>query len=164
MAAKKRKPRSAPFPKTFPVGTKKYYKNGQRHFAYDYLTPMGTDVLAVRDGTILDCQDGVASSTSTSNYSGEPSNWILLGYLNDAGDRRTIYYQHLSKGLLVKKGSKVKAGQKIAKSGNSGNSTGPHTHIAACEGWMNRSSRYQYMYDEELLIFPPDLCWAPTSL
>lgn len=156
--------RHAPFPKTYGVGTKKYYRNGARHYAYDYLTPMGTDVLAVRDGVILDCHDGVASSTPGQNYSGEPSNWILLGYRNTKGAKRTVYYQHLSKGLLVKKGQQVKAGQKIAESGNSGNSTGPHTHIAANKGWSTARTRYDYMYHPEILIYPPSLCWAEDSL
>lgn len=156
--------KSKPFPKDYPVGTKKYYRNGKRHFAYDYLTPMGTLVLAVRDGVILDCQDGFPSSTPATNYSGEPSNWILLGYLNSKGQKRSVYYQHLSKGLKVKKGDKVKAGQQIAKTGNSGNSSGPHCHIAAMKGHATRKSRYDYMYNEDILIYPPDLCWAPDSL
>lgn len=157
-------PRSKPFKGDYGVGTKKYYRNGSRHFAYDYLVPMGTDLLAVRDGVILDCQDGYTSSSPGSNYSGEPSNWILLGYLNSKGQKRTVYYQHLSKGLLVKKGQKVKAGQKIGKSGNSGNSTGPHLHLAANKGWSTRRTRYNYMYDKDILIYPPSLVWAPDSL
>lgn len=157
-------PRSKPFKKMPGVGTKKRYRNGARHFAYDYLTPMGTSVLAMRDGIILDCQDGYPSSSPGKNYSGEPSNWILLGYVNAKGQKRTIYIQHLMEGLLVKKGQKVKAGQVIALTGNSGNSTGPHCHIAAMKGHVLRKDRYDYMYDMEMLIYPPDLCWAPTSL
>lgn len=157
-------PRIKPFKGDYGVGTKKYYRNGARHFAYDYLCPLGTPLRAVRDGVILDCQDG-ESDAPDRNYSGEPSNWILLGYKNAKGQKRTVYYQHLMKGSIkVKKGQTVKCGDWIAKSGNSGNSSGPHLHLAANKGWSTRSSRYNYMYDKDILIYPPSLCWAPDSL
>ena len=157
-------PRSAPFRRSFAIGTRKYYRNGKRHWAYDYLTPMGTEVLAVRDGVILDCRDDAPSSSPGRNYTNEPSNWILLGYKNSAGQKRTVYYQHLSQGLKVKRGQQVKAGQVIAISGNSGNSTGPHTHLAASTGWSTAATRYQYMYNTTICIYPPSLVWAPDSL
>ena len=42
-------------------------------------------------------------------------------------DGYTILYAHLSE-ILVKKGEKIKQGQVVAKSGNTGLSTGPHLH------------------------------------
>ena len=154
--------KSKPFPKDYPVGTKKYYRNGMGHFAYDYLTPMGTDVLAVRDGFIIDCHEGENPNSPGRNYSGEPSNWILLGYRNRLGQKRTVYYQHLSD-HLVTKGQKVTAGQHIGNTGNSGNSTGPHCHIHAMKGWRTRYERY-WNYKTAYRIYPPSLVWAKTSL
>ncbi len=43
-------------------------------------------------------------------------------------DNIYITYNHLNK-VLVKNGQKVASGQIIAKSGNTGNSTGPHLHL-----------------------------------
>ena len=94
--------------------------------------------------------------------SGAPSNWITLGVRWGNKDV-TVYYQHLSPGLLVKKGQKVTKGQVIAKSGNSGNSTGPHLHIAAMYGRRMKSERYIYMNNSgnnEHIIFPPSKVWS----
>lgn len=152
-----------PFHGTYKIGTKYRYSSGKGHYAYDYLTPMGTALYAVRNGVILDCNDGAPSNSSGTNYTNEPSNWILLGYLNKKGKKRTVYYQHLSKGLLVKKGDKVKAGQKIGLSGNSGNSTGPHLHIHVMKGWRTRAQRY-WNYKSDYRIYPPSLAWNKDAL
>lgn len=81
------------------------------HTGVDYAVPVGTDVLAVADGVI------------------ENANWgksygVQLVQKLDGG---WFIYAHLSK-ALVKPGDKVVEGQVIAKSGNTGNSTGPHLH------------------------------------
>lgn len=159
MAAK-----SPPFAGTFGVGTKARYSSGAPHWAYDYLTPLGTPLLAVRDGVILDCQDG-ESDKPDANYPGEPSNWIILGYRNTLGQKRSVLYQHLMKGSVkVVKGQRVKAGQVIAKSGNSGNTTGPHLHLAGARYWMTRATRYGYMTSAAKRVYPPTLIWAKGTL
>lgn len=155
--------KSPPTTRAWPVGTKAYYSSGAPHWAYDIRCPMNTPLLAVRDGFILDCHGGEDPSSPEHNYSGEPSNWILLGYKNRLGQKRTVYYQHLAR-LKVVRGQKVVAGQVIGYSGSSGNSTGPHLHIAAMRGWQTRWSRYVYMTNRLVRIYPPSLVWAPTSL
>lgn len=55
----------------------------------------------------------------------------------------TTIYAHCSK-ILVKEGDKVKKGQKIALSGNTGNTTGPHLHFE-----IRRSER---TVDPELIL------------
>ena len=82
------------------------------HTGIDYAVPTGTDVLAIADGTIVNANWG--RSYGVQLVSAIDGGWII--------------YAHLS-ATLVKPGDKVKAGQVIAKSGNTGNSTGPHLHV-----------------------------------
>jgi murein DD-endopeptidase MepM/ murein hydrolase activator NlpD len=88
----------------------KWWSKGY-HTGVDYAVPVGTDVLAVADGKIENASWGSAYGTQ------------LVQKL----DGGWFIYAHLSK-ALVKPGDKVVAGQVIAKSGNTGNSTGPHLH------------------------------------
>jgi murein DD-endopeptidase MepM/ murein hydrolase activator NlpD len=89
----------------------KWWSKGY-HTGVDYAVPVGTDVLAVADGKI-------------ENASWGKSYGVQLVQSCDAG---FFIYAHLSK-TLVKPGDKVVAGQVIAKSGNTGNSTGAHLHV-----------------------------------
>lgn len=134
------------------------YRSGKAHAAYDYRMPIGTPIYAVQDGVIIDCNDGVKNQRPGNPAgSGAPSNWILLR-IRWGNGYATVYYQHLNKGLLVKKGDRVKAGEQIAKSGNSGNTTGPHLHIAAMKGVKGRYNRYDYLANggrNSTVIFPP---------
>ena len=82
------------------------------HTGVDYAVPVGTDVLAVADGKIENASWG--KSYGTQLVQKLDGGWFI--------------YAHLSS-TLVKPGDKVKAGQVIAKSGNTGNSTGPHLHV-----------------------------------
>lgn len=83
------------------------------HGGVDWAMPTGTPVRAWRDGTV--------KLTRT-----------VVGYgrlliLEHPGDYVT-YYAHLSR-FEVAEGASVSAGQVVALSGNSGNSTGPHLHF-----------------------------------
>ncbi len=88
----------------------KHWSKGY-HTGVDYAVPVGTDVLAVADGKIENASWGSAYGTQ------------LVQKL----DGGWFIYAHLSS-TLVKPGDKVSEGQVIAKSGNTGNSTGPHLH------------------------------------
>lgn len=83
------------------------------HTGVDFAVPQGTDVLAVADGKITAANWGKAYGTQL---------------VQDLGDGTYVIYAHLSK-ALVKAGDKVKKGQHIAESGNTGNSTGAHLHL-----------------------------------
>ena len=83
------------------------------HKGVDWATPVGTAVMA--------------SCTGTVTRAGWGSGYGYVVYINHADGRQTRY-GHLSK-VLVKQGQTVTQGQKIALSGNTGVSTGPHIHF-----------------------------------
>lgn len=83
------------------------------HKAIDWAVPIGTAV--------------VASTAGTVTKAGWGSGYGYVVYIRHADGRETRY-AHLSK-VLVKAGQSVAQGQKIALSGNTGRSTGPHLHF-----------------------------------
>jgi murein DD-endopeptidase MepM/ murein hydrolase activator NlpD len=156
-----------PFKGKYPISARYRYSSGALHAAYDYAVPMGTPLYAVRDGVILAEEGDVDNNRPGEHiYSGKPSNFIVLGYKTKNGNKRSVYYQHLSPGLRVKTGQKVKAGQLLGFSGNSGNSSGPHLHFAAWRGWLDNpgsmASRYAYMNNPDILIYPPNKVFRLT--
>jgi len=76
------------------------------------------DVVAAADGEVI-----------FSAYSSTAGNWVKVKHLNGAGKHLcTTVYMHLDKSY-VQVGQKVSAGQKIAKEGTTGSSTGNHLHF-----------------------------------
>lgn len=83
------------------------------HQGIDWATPVGTSVVASCGGTVT--------------RAGWGSGYGYVVYIRHEDGRETRY-GHLSK-VLVSAGQRVKQGQKIALSGNTGRSTGPHLHF-----------------------------------
>ena len=83
------------------------------HRGIDIPCPSGSEVLASNSGTVIHA--GVY---------GTGGNAVLI----DCGDGMVNYYYHLSR-YNVSEGDTVQAGDVIAFSGNTGNSTGPHLHF-----------------------------------
>ena len=83
------------------------------HKGVDWATPVGTAVMASSAGTVA--------------KAGWGSGYGYVVYINHADGRQTRY-GHLSK-VLVSAGQTVSQGQKIALSGNTGVSSGPHVHF-----------------------------------
>lgn len=83
------------------------------HYGVDLATPTGTPILSIGDG--------VVTRVGNHPYAGRYVNIRHQGSLSTR-------YLHLSQ-VLVKKGQRVHRGQKIALSGNTGRTTGPHLHF-----------------------------------
>lgn len=83
------------------------------HKGVDWATPIGTTVYASNAGTVA--------------FAGWASGYGYAVYINHSDGRQTRY-GHLSK-VLVSAGQTVSQGERIALSGNTGRSTGPHVHF-----------------------------------
>lgn len=81
----------------------------------------GLDI-AVRTGTSVKAADG--GKVITSAWHSSYGYYIIIDHENG----KQTYYAHNSK-LLVRVGERVYQGQVIAKSGSTGNTTGPHCHF-----------------------------------
>lgn len=89
---------------------------GGTHSGIDIACPEGSLVIASNGGTAYTYVDG--------SYHWSTGNTVIV----DCGDGTKNCYYHLS-GFIVNNGDTVTAGQPIAYSGNTGNSTGPHLHF-----------------------------------
>lgn len=88
------------------------------HKGIDISVPVGTGVLAAKSGTVV-----------TATYSSSAGNYVAISH----GGGVYTYYMHCSS-LNVSVGQQVTKGQRIAQSGNTGISTGPHLHFAVFAG------------------------------
>ena len=101
--------------KTAFAKTSKFYGTSGFHNGLDFAMPTGTSVLAAADGKVV-------ATGNNGRYA--YGRWIAI----DHGNGIVTMYGHLSS-VVKSKGSTVKRGDTIAKSGNTGNSTGPHLHF-----------------------------------
>lgn len=136
----------------FPISAGWRYSSGALHAAYDVPMPNGTPLFSPCDGEVVDLVTGVPN---VPGGSGSPSNWVTIAH-KVGGEWRTHYLQHCS-AIVVKRGQKVRAGDPLtAKSGNSGNSSGPHLHWAYMKGRHGAATRYSYMNNGGAsAIYPP---------
>lgn len=119
-------------------------KTRKHHNGVDYASAIGTPVYAITAGKV------VYAGPSTLKFSnGEPAGggFIVRILFKEGLKYFTATYMHLKKGSIkVAVGDKVTEGQLLAKSGNTGESTGPHLHFEIQRGkkyiWTNDGTRY----------------------
>ncbi|WP_149823917.1 transglycosylase family protein [Streptomyces tailanensis] len=88
------------------------------HTGVDFPLPTGSAVKSVAAGEVV-----------TSGWGGSFGYQVVIRH----SDGRYTQYAHLS-AISVKAGQSVSAGQRIGRSGNTGNSTGPHLHFEVRTG------------------------------
>lgn len=90
-------------------------------YAVDIAMPEGTPVVAARDGVVVSTRNDQAGAAPNPG-----GNHVRI--LHDDGTMGV--YLHLQRGSVqVAPGQRVYAGAQIARSGNTGHSTGPHLHF-----------------------------------
>ncbi len=90
-----------------------FYRTMVQHNGVDYAVPEGTRVFATADGTVVEAAVGRAATGTT----------LVI----DHGDGYHTRYHHLSR-ILPPRGSRVRRGDIVALSGNTGLSLAPHLH------------------------------------
>jgi murein DD-endopeptidase MepM/ murein hydrolase activator NlpD len=120
-AAKKAKPSWVDPVKKYTLSAS-FAQNGgmwaHKHSGQDFAVPSGTQVVAAHGGTVVKAGgNGAGDGPAYGNA-------IVIKH----GNGTYSQYAHLSK-VEVRVGQIVKTGQEIAKSGNTGNSSGPHLHF-----------------------------------
>jgi murein DD-endopeptidase MepM/ murein hydrolase activator NlpD len=96
-------------------------------YAVDIGMPVGTPVLAARSGIVMDVEDDFFGGGQDREKFGNRANVIRIWH----EDGTMAVYAHLElDSIVVRPGSVVLTGQQIARSGNTGFTSGPHLHFA----------------------------------
>lgn len=115
------------------------------HSGADFSCPTGSKVVAAESGTVIISEDLKNADGTYRSY----GRYIVIKHdkTTSSGDAIYTLYAHNSE-RLVSAGQHVEKGQQIAKSGSTGNSTGPHCHFEV----RTPSSSYSSCKDPALYL------------
>lgn len=98
----------------------------QNRYAVDFAAAEGTQVLAAREGVVMQVESDFDKAGLNREKYGGRANFVRI--LHDDGSM--ALYAHLRlEGVVVRVGQRVRSGQQIGLSGNTGFTTGPHLHF-----------------------------------
>ncbi len=95
------------------------YSSGKYHGGIDFPCSTGSPVVAAQDGIVI--------TVKRLDYS--YGYYVMIYHGTDSKGRSVVTLYAHNSSILVSAGDSVKRGQQIAKSGSTGNSTGPHCHF-----------------------------------
>lgn len=121
-----------PTKKYFPIssefGERYIFGKWQFHNGVDIACPEGTEIICPADGVVIE-----------TNYNTIAGNYIRIQHHCGL----ITGYAHL-KEILISQGQEVTQGQVIAKSGNTGLSTGAHLHFTCYENGQFQNPRLYF--------------------
>lgn len=100
-------------------------RDGVPHNGVDLAGPIGTPIYAFADGKVI-----AAADSGVGGFGG----WVVISHQIDGKEMSTVSGHMDPGGVMVSEGDQVKAGQQIARIGNSGMSSGPHLHFELYNG------------------------------
>lgn len=127
-----------------------HYPYSSQRYAYDFIVKkdgktydgdgaslsqhysFGQTIIAPQTGTVVKIYDGVADNEPFSMNMDEPQGNAIV--IKHAENEYSLLAHLRQNSLLVKEGSKVRLGDIIAESGNSGASDTPHLHFHVMDG------------------------------
>lgn len=102
------------------------HNQDESRYAIDIKMPLGTEVHAARGGVVVMRAEDYVLNGATAEFIERANSVVILHRDGTLG-----IYGHLQfRTIRVYPGDRVKAGDLLAKSGNTGFSTGPHLHFA----------------------------------
>ncbi|TKS53391.1 DUF4124 domain-containing protein [Luteimonas yindakuii] len=130
------------------------HADAQNRHAVDFAAPVGTPVIAARDGTVMHTEAGFDEALPGDHEAVTRANFVRV--LHDDGTM--ALYAHLDAGgVLVTAGQRVRRGTPLGRSGNTGLSSGPHLHfvVQVNRGLSLESIPFRMFGPQGILRFQP---------
>ena len=130
------------------------HADAENRHAVDFAAPVGTPVLAARDGVVMQTEAGFGDAAPGEDEQALESRANFIRILHDDGTM--ALYAHLQRGgVLARPGQRVRRGDAIGRSGNTGRSTAPHLHfvVQANRGMRLESVPFRMFGPQGILRF-----------
>ncbi len=128
------------------------HRDAQNRHAVDFAAEIGTPVIAARAGTVMEVEADFAQAGLDAEIYAGRANFVRIVH----DDGTMALYAHLdANGVLVRVGQRVRKGQAIGLSGNTGFTAGPHLHftVQANRGMRLESIPFRMFGPQGILRF-----------